>query len=1153
MKILGLRLKNLNALKGEWQIDFRQPAFADNGLFAITGPTGAGKSTLLDAICLALYHETPRLNAVGGQSNELMTRHTADCLAEVEFEVQSTVYRAFWSQRRARDKADGALQPPKVELARIDAATGTGHILTTHSKDKTRRIAEITGLDFGRFTKSMLLAQGGFAAFLNANANDRAELLEELTGTEIYGQLSQAVFERAREAREALARTQAQADGVQLLAPEARAELQARHQQLHTALADTQTAWATAQGQHAWLQQCASAQQAVDQATAAEQRALQAQHQAHDALQRLEQDAPAQRLLPLHQHWQRSLDAHRQTQDTLQKLEQSLLDQQALQAHLHQHAAHLAQAEASAARQQLLALQATMEGLQRYQQQHAADAQLGEHLGSWRALLQQRQHALQQRDEQQRSAGQLATDVAQLQRALATQTGQLHTATQAETAASDALQAATAALHQLLAQHGSASLAELRARWQSALQAVAQAEQCQALAATRREHAQHQEQLVAAIAAGTAEFDRLAAALADLRQRYAAQREVVTDKRQLLEQERRIQSLEAHRQALQPGQACPLCGALEHPAVAAYQALDVSATQTALNAAEAALEQWKEQGEAAKAALAAAQQRQSGLHDQLQQRQAASARSAEAWQALQPPDGPTGDWQQPGPWAEALAQAHSQASAVQRALQQAEDGEQALHAATAAHYQATQVRHDAVHQHQVLQQRLHEAQQRMQQAQQALEQQAGTLATLEAQLQASLAAHGQHLPDPAATAAWLDARQQAWQQWQDSVQQLQQLSPRWALQQQDCAQAEATAAQWQERSAAGPWPATRSMASPAPDPATLPATLADCAPAIAAQAQLLAQLQGRITQTQSAAQAEQAAVAQAHSDWLQALQASPFADVQAFLLACLPEDERLRLQQWQRTLADAVQAAATLRAQALAQHAQLQAQALTDQPPEAVLHQLEALELQRRTLTEQLGATRARLEDDDRHRENQQTLLAQIAAQAQDSELWQRLNALIGSAQGDKYRKFAQGLTLDHLLQLANQHLARLHERYVLQRKPTGELELDIVDRWQGDVARDTRTLSGGESFLVSLSLALALSDLVSHKVSIDSLFLDEGFGTLDGDTLETALAALDVLNARGKMIGIISHVEALKERIPTQIHVEKGGGVGHSRLSIRS
>jgi exonuclease SbcC len=158
---------------------------------------------------------------------------------------------------------------------------------------------------------------------------------------------------------------------------------------------------------------------------------------------------------------------------------------------------------------------------------------------------------------------------------------------------------------------------------------------------------------------------------------------------------------------------------------------------------------------------------------------------------------------------------------------------------------------------------------------------------------------------------------------------------------------------------------------------------------------------------------------------------------------------------------------------------------------------------------------------------------------------------LVGSAKGNKFRKFAQGLSLDHLLHLANRHLARLHGRYLLRRKLSGELELDIVDGWQGDVARDTRTLSGGESFLVSLALALSLSDLVSNKTSIDSLFLDEGFGTLDGDTLDIALNALDTLNATGKMIGVISHVESLKERIPAQIRVEKGGGVGHSRLVV--
>jgi exonuclease SbcC len=114
--------------------------------------------------------------------------------------------------------------------------------------------------------------------------------------------------------------------------------------------------------------------------------------------------------------------------------------------------------------------------------------------------------------------------------------------------------------------------------------------------------------------------------------------------------------------------------------------------------------------------------------------------------------------------------------------------------------------------------------------------------------------------------------------------------------------------------------------------------------------------------------------------------------------------------------------------------------------------------------------------------------------------IWQRLDSLIGSAKGDKFRTFAQGLTLDHLLQLANRHLARLHGRYLLRRKPTGELELDIVDAWQGDTTRDT---------------------------------------------LEMALTALDSVNASGKMIGIISHVEALKERTPHRSGWIRASGLG--------
>jgi len=265
----------------------------------------------------------------------------------------------------------------------------------------------------------------------------------------------------------------------------------------------------------------------------------------------------------------------------------------------------------------------------------------------------------------------------------------------------------------------------------------------------------------------------------------------------------------------------------------------------------------------------------------------------------------------------------------------------------------------------------------------------------------------------------------------------------------------------------------------------------------------------------------------------------------------LPEPERQRLTVLKESLHAAQQRASALLQAARDKHAQLQAQALTPLPPEDIATQLAALEAQRSHLSEQIGAQRALLASDAQHRIAQQALFEQINDQTVESDIWQRLDGLIGSAKGDKFRKFAQGLTLDHLLQLANRHLARLHGRYLLRRKPTGELELDIVDGWQGDATRDTRTLSGGEGFLVSLALALALSDLVSNKTSIDSLFLDEGFGSLDGDTLEIALTALDSLNASGKMIGIISHVEALKERISAQIRVEKGGGIGHSRLVV--
>ena len=221
MRILQVRFKNLNSLVGEWEIDLTHPAFASDGIFAITGPTGAGKTTILDAICLALYGRTPRLNKVTKSGNEIMSRQTGECFAEVTFETQAGRYRCHWSQHRARKKPGGELQAPKHEIANAES----GEIFESKIRGVADQIESATGMDFDRFTRSMLLAQGGFTAFLQAVPDDRAPILEQITGTEIYSQISIRVHECQREEREKLNLLQAETTGIVILEPEQEKEI----------------------------------------------------------------------------------------------------------------------------------------------------------------------------------------------------------------------------------------------------------------------------------------------------------------------------------------------------------------------------------------------------------------------------------------------------------------------------------------------------------------------------------------------------------------------------------------------------------------------------------------------------------------------------------------------------------------------------------------------------------------------------------------------------------------------------------------------------------------------------------------------------------------------------------------------------------------
>ncbi|WP_234736118.1 SbcC/MukB-like Walker B domain-containing protein [Tellurirhabdus bombi] len=221
-------------------------------------------------------------------------------------------------------------------------------------------------------------------------------------------------------------------------------------------------------------------------------------------------------------------------------------------------------------------------------------------------------------------------------------------------------------------------------------------------------------------------------------------------------------------------------------------------------------------------------------------------------------------------------------------------------------------------------------------------------------------------------------------------------------------------------------------------------------------------------------------------------------------------------------------------------------------PMEEVMQHLRTLRASVQKNREQVGYYKRQLDEDGENRQKLKRLSKDLQKLETEARPWRDLNRLIGSARGDEYSKFAQGLTLAQLIGLANRRLKDLTDRYLLLKPHDGQEELYVVDQYQGSKERSVSSLSGGETFTLSLALALGLSDLASQNVQIESLFIDEGFGTLDPETLDTAIVMLERLQQDSqKTIGIISHRHEIKERISVQIQVEKGLD-GNSRIQVR-
>jgi exonuclease SbcC len=279
------------------------------------------------------------------------------------------------------------------------------------------------------------------------------------------------------------------------------------------------------------------------------------------------------------------------------------------------------------------------------------------------------------------------------------------------------------------------------------------------------------------------------------------------------------------------------------------------------------------------------------------------------------------------------------------------------------------------------------------------------------------------------------------------------------------------------------------------------------------------------------------------------IKATGFEDEAEYLSARLTEEEQEILAEKEKYLAKEkaeIEGLQKNRSETLASEREKK---LTDQSAETLKGNISSCESDLKHIMVDIGGIRNILSEDEKQRETQNDRIKNIEAQKKECVRWDNLHQLIGSADGKKFRNFAQGLTFEMMTAHANRQLRKMTDRYLLIRDMSQPLELNVIDNYQAGEIRSTKNLSGGESFIVSLALALGLSQMASRNVRVDSLFLDEGFGTLDEDALETALETLAGLQQDGKLIGVISHVAALKERISTQIQVTPETG-GRSSLS---
>lgn len=1228
MRIISVLFQNINSLKGKHHIRFDDPRFVQNGIFAITGPTGAGKTTILDAITVALYGYVARHG--GTPAEHIMTRHTGECFSEVEFEVGNLKrYCARWQAYRSRGRSDGNLQPIAMSLTDLQ----TGRVVDdTHTATKVKeKIEELTGLDYMRFTRSVMLSQGEFAAFLKADDKERGDLLERITGTQIYSEISKSAFEKYKEEQRKLEHIEGRAGAYSPLSNEERAakiELRAEKKQRaeHTEqnaeyvrrrleeyrkLAQLREKQAQLTKERDGLEQRQVANRLQFERLQQHQKALPLLTKKNEidqllgdiselekAIEEQKKDMREARLAE-----QEAFLSKKEAEEKYKKAQENIKNAEPLLAEAHTLSVKLVEAEmqfgdrkkeleqaqkefdntAKTYKQTELDWQKKCQELAETEQwlsENTVFAQLevqlpliNDRIGRYetdKKTLAQQQLLQQEADKNLKNAERNAAQQTQKWKL------SIEKLNNAEKKVDE-----WSGRQPLLAEDEEAVVEKIRTLQtlvptleQQIIRAESYGEKTREISQLREQHLQDEQLLV-----------EKKQSLQELNNKYNQAQERLTLLEKLHEREQLIAKYEADRRNLRPNEPCLLCGSTHHPYVTGNYTNNVSEAERQRNEQKVICGDLQQQINVLEQGIVSLKTQIDGRIMQGKKTKGEAERLAEQYRIEQAAYLKTANMGAIGIEDTTELKQFKQQCLGELGRNEALLGEQKewKKQFDALKEQQNKFQKDLAaiqEQHLTAQNGYLQYQTEAERIQDELKKQTAQLAQQTEELVQLCGKYVDNSPilvdklpiiveNLKGQAEKYSQKQTQQQQYREEIARLeadknnlakkgtevrgkkdiaQNNFDRYSRQRQDLSKKLADITQNFKHK----------------EPNAEKQYLEECRKKaedfrqdiITVHMKLGVQREAlRKIMTQKDSELERK-----HDDYnyfmgeiTPLLAEKGFASVLELGEAYLPDDEAQKIDDiWQEYVQKKAASAKAIEITAN-EIADLESALQNECLEPELKEQLERLVEEKQHLEQSVGALNVELQNDDTLLSKLGDLRQQIEAQQKIYNRWNELYHIIGSADGNKFRVFAQSLTLARLVALANQHLNMLNDRYLLRQRTTNglpTLELEIVDTYQADAVRPIKSLSGGETFLVSLALALGLSDLASRHTPIASLFIDEGFGTLDAETLDMAIYTLENLQANGKTIGIISHVEALKERILTQIQVYKiSGGISGLRI----